>query len=543
MSRAIHFGAEGSRKLQSGIDQLANAVKVTLGPRGRNVVLYREYGSPHITKDGVTVAQAIELPDAIENMGAQLVRDVASKTAKEAGDGTTTATVLAQAIYTSGARNVAAGANPMAIKRGIDLAVVHVVAALKELARPVDGTAGIAHVGTISANDDQAIGQLIADAMAQVGTDGIILVEDSPTAETRMELVEGMQFDAGYLNSLFITDAQRAVAEYTDALVLVTDQKVSTLPQIMGIMEIVLSRQLPIILIAEEVTGEALAGLILNKARNGMQVLALRGPGYGLARREMLQDIAALTGATLISDQQGLQLDKCTLAQLGHVAKVTTDADTTTLVATTVAPQALPARIAQLKGMMDTTTNEFDKEVLRERIAQLGGGVAILHVGAASELERGEKKDRIDDALHATRAAVAEGVVPGGGVALLRAQRGLDKMEGALATLAGDEATGVQIVHQALEAPLRVIVANAGGMPDVVVNNVRNAAAGDSDYGYNARTDTYENLLAAGVLDPAKVTRLALENAASVAGLLLTTACVVAPLPRAQERGQASNEF
>lgn len=536
MSRTIHFGTNATARLQSGIDQLANAVKVTLGPRGRNVVLYREYGSPHITKDGVTVAQAIELPDALENMGAQLVRDVASKTAKEAGDGTTTATVLAQAIYTAGARNVAAGANPMAIKRGIDLAVTYVVAALRDLAQPVAGTEDIAHVGTISANDDRAIGQLIADAMAKVGTDGIILVEDSPTAETRMELVEGMQFDSGLLNSHFVNEAARAVAEYTDALVLVTDQKVSTLAQIQGIMEVVLNQRRPIVLIAEEVTGEALASLLLNKVKNGMQVLALRGPGYGPARRELLQDLAALTGATLISDQQGLQLDRCTLAQLGHVAKVTTDADTTTVVAVTPAPEALAGRIAQLKGLLEHITNEFDKEVLRERVAKLSGGVAILHVGAASELERGEKKDRIDDALHATRAAVAEGVVPGGGVALLRAKSLIelpDTLDDA------DIATGVNLLLRALEAPLRTIVENAGGRPDVVIDAVYK---GTGDYGYNARTDTYENLLEAGVLDPAKVTRLALENAASVAGLLLTTACVVGPLPRAQAQGGATGQ-
>jgi chaperonin GroEL len=519
-AKLVQFDIEGRNKLVAGVDKLANAVKVTLGPKGRNVVIDKKFGAPSITKDGVTVAKEIELKDPIENMGAQLVKEVASKTADQAGDGTTTATVLAQAIYRAGLKNVAAGANPMDLKRGIDKAVVAVVANLKAQSKKIENSAEIAQVGTISANNDQEIGKMIADAMDKVGKEGVITVEEARGTETEVKTVEGMQFDRGYLSPYFVTNAEKMEVELDSPFILIYDKKVSTMKELLPVLEQVVQTGKPLLIIAEDVDGEALATLVVNKLRGSLKIAAVKAPGFGDRRKAMLEDIAALTGGTVISEERGYKLDNATLDYLGQAEKIIVDKDNTTIVNGKGGKEEIQGRVGQIKAQIETTTSDYDKEKLQERLAKLSGGVAILYIGASTEVEMKEKKDRVDDALHATRAAVEEGVVPGGGVALVRA---LDSLE-AVDTSNSDERTGVNIIRTALEAPLRTIVANAGGEGSVVVQKVRE---GKGDFGYNAREDRYENLMAAGILDPTKVTRLALENAASIAGLLLTTECVI----------------
>ncbi|UYZ59960.1 chaperonin GroEL [Hymenobacter latericus] len=519
-AKLVQFDIEGRNKLVAGVDKLANAVKVTLGPKGRNVVIDKKFGAPSITKDGVTVAKEIELKDPIENMGAQLVKEVASKTADQAGDGTTTATVLAQAIYRAGLKNVAAGANPMDLKRGIDKAVQAVVANLKQQSKKIENSSEIAQVGTISANNDTEIGQMIANAMDKVGKEGVITVEEARGTETEVKTVEGMQFDRGYLSPYFVTNAEKMEAELDSPFILIYDKKVSTMKELLPVLEQVVQTGKPLLIIAEDVDGEALATLVVNKLRGSLKIAAVKAPGFGDRRKAMLEDIAALTGGTVISEERGYKLDNATLDYLGQAEKIIVDKDNTTIVNGRGRSEDIQARVGQIKAQIETTTSDYDKEKLQERLAKLSGGVAILYIGASTEVEMKEKKDRVDDALHATRAAVEEGVVPGGGVALVRA---LDSLE-AVDTINSDERTGVNIIRTALEAPLRTIVANAGGEGSVVVQKVRD---GQGDFGYNAREDRYENLMAAGILDPTKVTRLALENAASIAGLLLTTECVI----------------
>ncbi len=521
MAKSIHFNIEAREGLKRGVDALANAVKVTLGPKGRNVVIGKKYGSPVITKDGVTVAKEIELENEIENMGAQMVKEVASKTADLAGDGTTTATVLAQSIVTTGIKNVAAGANPMDLKRGIEKAVIATVESLKKLSREIgDDINKIEQVATISANNDSTIGKLIAEAMKKVGKDGVITVEEAKGTDTTVEVVEGMQFDRGYQSPYFVTNTEKMIADLESAYILIYDKKISNMKDLLPILEKVVQTGKPLVIISEEVEGEALATLVVNKIRGSLKIAAVKAPGFGDRRKEMLQDLAILTGGTVISEDQGRKLDDATIEDLGRAESITIDKDNTTIVGGAGDKASIQARIGQLKAQIENTTSDYDKEKLQERLAKLAGGVAVLYIGAASEVEMKEKKDRVDDALHATRAAVEEGIVPGGGIAYIRALEGLEKMKGDN----DDETTGIAIVRRALEEPLRQIVANAGGEGSIIVQKVKE---GKDDFGYNARTEQYENLIKSGVIDPTKVSRVALENAASVASMILTTECAL----------------
>jgi chaperonin GroEL len=524
MAKEITFNTAAREKLKAGVDALANAVKVTLGPKGRNVVIDKKFGAPHVTKDGVTVAKEIELKDPIENMGAQMLKEVASKTADLAGDGTTTATVLAQAIVTSGLKNVASGANPMDLKRGIDKAVSAVVAELANISKTVGSDNDkIKQVATISSNNDESIGSLIALAMEKVGTEGVITVEEAKGTETEVKTVEGMQFDRGYLSPYFMTNAENQEAELENAFILIYDKKISNMKELLPVLEKTAQTGRPLLIIAEDVDGEALATLVVNKIRGALKVAAVKAPGFGDRRKAMLQDIAILTGGNVISEETGFKLENATLEDLGRAEKITIDKDNTTVVNGAGSKEGIQARIGEIKSQIEKTTSDYDREKLQERLAKLAGGVAVLYVGAATEVEMKEKKDRVDDALHATRAAVEEGIVPGGGVAYIRAAAALDQVKG----LNEDEDTGVQIVRRAIEEPLRQIVANAGGEGAVIVQKIRE---GKDDFGYNARTEVFENMYAAGVIDPTKVSRVALENAASIAGMLLTTECVISDI-------------
>src|SRR6478609_120452 len=528
MAKQIFFDIEARNKMKKGVDTLANAVKVTLGPKGRNVVIEKKFGAPQVTKDGVTVAKEIELEDAIENMGAQMVKEVASKTADVAGDGTTTATVLAQAIITEGLKNVAAGANPMDLKRGIDKAVEKVIEALRAQSQTVgNDSKKIEAVATISANNDAAIGKLIAEAMAKVGKDGVITVEEAKGTDTTVEVVEGMQFDRGYISPYFVTNSEKMEAELENPYILIYDKKISSMKDILHILEKVAQGGRPLLIIAEDLEGEALATLVVNKLRGTLKVAAVKAPGFGDRRKEMLQDIAVLTKGVVISEEQGFKLENADLNYLGQAASITINKDNTTIVGGKGNKADIDARVNQIKAQIETTTSDYDKEKLQERLAKLSGGVAVLYVGAATEVEMKEKKDRVDDALHATRAAVEEGIVPGGGVAYIRAIAAIEDLKG----VNEDETTGIQIVKRAIEEPLRQIVVNSGIEGSIVVQKVKE---GTGDYGFNARTEVYENLLAAGVIDPTKVTRIALENASSIAGMLLTTECVIADKPKAE---------
>mgnify|MGYP001387360521 FL=1 len=525
MAKDIKFDIEARDALKRGVDALANAVKVTLGPKGRNVVIDKKFGSPTITKDGVTVAKEIELEDAVENMGAQMVKEVASKTADIAGDGTTTATVLAQEIVSTGLKNVAAGANPMDLKRGIDKAVKAVVNELQKQSIEVgDNLNKIEQVASISANNDNAIGALIAEAMAKVKKEGVITVEEAKGTDTTVEVVEGMQFDRGYLSPYFVTNAEKMEAELDNPYILIYDKKISNMKDVLPILEQTTQSGRPILIIAEDVDGEALATLVVNKIRGSLKIAAVKAPGFGDRRKAMLEDIAILTGGTVISEERGFKLENTTLEMLGQTDKIVIDKDNTTVVNGKGEKDAITLRVNQIKAQMETTTSDYDREKLQERLAKLAGGVAVLYVGAASEVEMKEKKDRVDDALHATRAAVEEGIVPGGGVALVRAAKALNSIKAENE----DEKTGVQIITKAIEAPIRQIVANAGGEGAVIVSKIQE---GKADFGYNAKTDTFEHMLEAGIIDPTKVTRVALENAASVAAMLLTTECVLADIP------------
>jgi len=521
MAKELFFNTDARDRLKKGVDALADAVKVTLGPKGRNVIIDKKFGAPSITKDGVTVAKEIELDQPIENMGAQLVKEVASKTADDAGDGTTTATVLAQAIFGVGIKNVAAGANPMDLKRGIDKAVIEIVSSLRASSKQISTSKEIAQVGTISANNDEEIGNMIADAMEKVGKDGVITVEEAKGTETEVRTVEGMQFDRGYLSPYFTTNTEKMEAELENPYILIYDKKISSMKELLPILEPVAQSGRPLLIIAEDVDGEALATLVVNKLRGALKVAAVKAPGFGDRRKAMLEDIATLTGGTVISEERGYKLENASLEYLGTAEKINIDKDNTTIVNGAGESATIQARISEIKSQIEKTTSDYDREKLQERLAKLSGGVAILYIGAATEVEMKEKKDRVDDALHATRAAVQEGVVVGGGVALLRAAKALESLRG----LNEDEDTGINIIRLAVEAPLRTIVANAGGEGSVVINRIRE---NDGDFGYNARTDKFEDLFAAGVIDPTKVTRLALENAASIASLLLTTECVIA---------------
>ncbi|MFN8334691.1 MAG: chaperonin GroEL [Cyclobacteriaceae bacterium] len=524
MAKEITFDTSARDRLKKGVDKLADAVKVTLGPKGRNVILDKKFGAPSITKDGVSVAKEIELKDAIENMGAQLVKEVASKTADAAGDGTTTATVLTQAIFAHGIKNVAAGANPMDLKRGIDKAVIAVVENLKSQSKTIKGTQEIEQVATISANSDTEIGQMIAKAMEKVGKDGVITVEEAKGTETEVKTVEGMQFDRGYLSPYFVTNTEKMEAELDNAYILIYDKKVSSMKELLPILEATAQTGKPLVIIAEEVEGEALATLVVNKIRGALRVAAVKAPGFGDRRKAMLEDIAILTGGKVISEETGMKLEDAKLEFLGRAEKINIDKDNTTIVNGAGKKADISGRVAQIRAQIETTTSDYDKEKLQERLAKLSGGVAILYIGAATEVEMKEKKDRVDDALHATRAAVQEGIIPGGGVAYIRAIEALKNV----ATDNDDQATGVNIVRLALEAPLRTIVENAGQEGSVIVNKVRD---GKKDFGYNASENKFENFFAAGIIDPTKVSRLALENAASIAGLLLTTEAVVSDIP------------
>ncbi|MCS7029177.1 MAG: chaperonin GroEL [Bacteroidia bacterium] len=534
MAKIINFDSEAREKLKRGVDTLANAVKVTLGPKGRNVVIDKKYGTPTVTKDGVTVAKEIELKDPIENMGAQLIKEAASKTADIAGDGTTTATVLAQAIITAGLKNLASGANPMGLKRGIDKAVAAVVEHLKKQSKTISNNIEIKQVGTISANNDTEIGEIIADAMSKVGKDGVITIEEAKGRETYVKTVEGMQFDRGYLSPYFVTDPEKMTVEYENAHVLIYDKKISSMKELLPILERQVQTGSPLLIIAEDVEGEALATLVLNRIRGALKVVAVKAPGFGDRRKAMLEDIAILTGGTVISEERGLKLENATLDMLGRVGKVIIDKDDTTLIEGKGKEADIKARIAQIKSQIESTTSEYDKEKLQERLAKLSGGVAVLYIGAPTEVEMKEKKDRVNDALHATRAAVQEGIVPGGGVALVRAIEALDNVK----YEDPDEKTGIDIIRRALEEPLRCIVKNAGGEGAVIVQKV---LEGSGDFGYNARTETFENLFSSGVIDPTKVTRVALENAASVASLLLTTECVITDEPKEEPSAASGN--
>ena len=520
-AKFLEFSTEARAKLKRGVDQLADAVKVTLGPKGRNVVIDKKFGSPTVTKDGVTVAKEIELDDEIENMGAQMVKEVATKTSDLAGDGTTTATVLAQAIYREGLKSVTAGANPMALKRGIENAVESVVAELKKISVPTSGRKDIKQVATISANGDAEIGDKIADAMDKVGKDGVITVEEAKSLETTLETVDGMQFDRGYLSPYFITDPEKMECTIEDAYILIYDKKVSTMKDLLPVLEKVAQSGRPLLIVAEDVEGEALATLVVNKLRGTLKVCAVKAPGFGDRRKEMLRDIAILTGGQVISEELGLKLENTTLNDLGRAKRVIVDKDNTTLVDGKGKDDQIEGRKAEIKAQIEKSTSDYDKEKLQERLAKLAGGVAVLNVGAATETEMKEKKARVEDALHATRAAVEEGIVPGGGVALLWCQKSLDKTKGH----DDDEKTGIEIVRRALEEPIRIIAQNAGAEGAIVVGKVKESK--DKNFGYNAQTDKFEDLVASGVIDPTKVTRTALQNAASIAGLLLTTECVV----------------
>ena len=522
MAKIIKFNIEARDELKKGVDALADAVKVTLGPKGRNVIIGRQFGAPHITKDGVTVAREVELEDPMQNMGAQLEKEVASKTGDDAGDGTTTATVLAQSIIGVGLKNVTAGANPMDLKRGIDKAVAAVVEQIKGMAEEVgDDFKKIEDVARVSANKDETIGRLIAEAMEKVKKEGVITVDEAKGTETNIEVVEGMQFDRGYISPYFVTDAEKMQCVMDNPFILLYDKKISNLKDILPVLEATAQSGRPLLIIAEDVDQDALAALVVNRLRGSLKICAVKAPGFGDRRKEMLEDIAILTGGTVISEEKGMQLVNATMQDLGHANNVIVSKDATTIVNRDSDKERVAARVAQIRNQIEQTTSDYDKEKLQERLAKLAGGVAVLHVGAPSEVEMKEKKDRVDDALSATRAAIAEGIVPGGGVAYIRCLDALKDLKGAN----DDEQTGIAIVERAIEEPLRQIAANAGAEGAVVVQRVRD---GKGDYGYNARTDEYENLLAAGVIDPAKVTRVALENAASIAGMFLTTECVIA---------------
>ncbi|MEO6287100.1 MAG: chaperonin GroEL [Dyadobacter sp.] len=530
MSKKIFFDTEARDKIKRGVDTLADAVKVTLGPRGRNVVIDKKFGSPSITKDGVTVAKEIDLKDPIENMGAQLVKEVASKTADSAGDGTTTATVLAQAIYSIGVKNVAAGANPMDLKRGIDKAVSVIVKDLEKQKKNISTSKEIAQVATISANHDEEIGQMIAEAMEKVGKEGVITVEEARGTETEVKTVEGMQFDRGYLSPYFVTNTEKMEADLERPYILISEKKVSSMKELLPVLEAVAQTGRPLLILAEDVDGEALATLVVNKIRGALKVAAVKAPGFGDRRKAMLEDIAIITGGTVISEERGFKLENATLEYLGTCEKAIIDKDNTTLVNGAGNSEDIQGRVNQIKAQIENTTSDYDREKLQERLAKLSGGVAILYIGAATEVEMKEKKDRVDDALHATRAAVEEGIVAGGGVAYIRATAALEGFTGNNE----DETTGINIIRVALEAPLRTIVSNSGQEPSVVVAKVKE---GTGAYGYNAKDNVYTDLLEAGIIDPKKVSRLALENAASIAGLLLTTECVIADEPEEAPAG------
>lgn len=525
MAKQVKYNVEAREALKKGVDTLANAVKVTLGPKGRNVIIEKKFGSPAITKDGVSVAKEIELKDALENMGAQMVKEVASKTADQAGDGTTTATVLAQAIVAPGIKSVAAGANPMDLKRGIDKAVAAVVANLKEQSQTVgQDNNKIKQVASISANNDEVIGSLIAQAMEKVGNDGVITVEEAKGTETEVKTVEGMQFDRGYLSPYFVTNSDKMEAELDNPYILIYDKKISNMKELLPVLEKQVQTGKPLLIIAEDLDGEALATLVVNKIRGSLKVAAVKAPGFGDRRKAMLEDIAILTGGTVISEERGFKLENATLEDLGQAEKIVVDKDNTTVINGAGDAEQIKARVAQIRSQIETTTSDYDREKLQERLAKLSGGVAVLYVGATTEVEMKEKKDRVDDALHATRAAVEEGIVAGGGVAFIRATEALKDLKGANE----DENIGIDIIKRAIEEPLRQICFNAGIEGAVIVQKVKE---GTADYGYNARTDVFENLIGAGVIDPTKVSRVALENAASVASMLLTTECVLADEP------------
>ena len=539
MAKEIKYNAEARELLKEGVDALADAVKVTLGPKGRNVIIDRKFGTPHITKDGVTVAKEVELEEPFANMGAQIVKEVASKTNDDAGDGTTTATVLAQSIIGVGIKNVTAGANPMDLKRGIDKAVAAVVENLRKQSQKVgDHIEKIEQVATISANNDNTIGSLIAEAMSKVNKEGVITVEEAKGTETTVEVVEGMQFDRGYISAYFVTDTEKMEAQLDKPLILITDKKISTMKEIMGVLEPVAQNGRALVIIAEDVDGEALSSLVVNKLRGTLKIAAVKAPGFGDRRKEMLEDIATLTGGTYITEDKGYRLEDVKLEMLGTADKVTINEENTTIVDGAGRKDAIKARVNQIRKQIETTTSDYDREKLQERLAKLAGGVAVLYVGAATEVEMKEKKDRVEDALAATRAAVEEGIIPGGGVAYIRAISALDKLKGEN----DDETTGIAIVKRAIEEPLRQIVANAGGEGSVVVNKVRE---GKGAFGYNARSDRYEDMLEAGILDPTKVARVALENAASIASMFLTTECVLAekkePVPPMPAGGAGMN--
>jgi chaperonin GroEL len=521
MAKDIKFDIDARDGLKRGVDALANAVKVTLGPKGRNVIISKSFGAPQVTKDGVSVAKEVELEDALENMGAQMVKEVASKTNDLAGDGTTTATVLAQAIVKEGLKNVAAGANPMDLKRGIDKAVISIITDLEKQAKKVGNSSEkIQQIASVSANNDNTIGELIASAFGKVGKEGVITVEEAKGMDTYVDVVEGMQFDRGYLSPYFVTDADKMIADLENPYILLFDKKISNLQEVLPILEPVAQSGRPLIIIAEDVDGQALATLVVNKLRGGLKIAAVKAPGFGDRRKAMLEDIAILTGGTVISEERGFSLENADLSMLGTAETVTIDKDNTTIVNGSGKADDIKTRVNQIKAQIETTTSDYDKEKLQERLAKLAGGVAVLYVGAASEIEMKEKKDRVDDALHATRAAVEEGIVAGGGVALVRAQKTLEKLTAANL----DEVTGIQIVSKAIEAPLRTIVENAGGEGSVVINKV---LEGKGDFGYDAKNDAYVDMLKTGIIDPKKVTRVALENAASVAGMILTTECAL----------------
>jgi chaperonin GroEL len=528
MAKEILFNVDARDRLKKGVDALANAVKITLGPKGRNVIIGRKFGAPMITKDGVSVAKEIDLKDPVENMGAQIVKEVASKTADIAGDGTTTATVLAQAIITGGLKNLAAGANPMDLKRGIDKAVEVVVQTLKKNSQEIGSNNDkIKQVATISANNDEFVGGLIAEAMAKVGNEGVITVEEAKGTTTEVKTVEGMQFDRGYLSPYFVTNAEKMIVEMDNPYILIYDKKISNIQELLPVLEPVAQSGRPLLIIAEDVDGNALATLVINRLKAGLKIAAVKAPGFGDRRKAMLEDIAILTGGTVISEETGLTLENANISMLGTCSKIDIDKDNTTIVNGNGSKENIKARIGQIKAQIESTTSDYDKEKLQERLAKLSGGVAVVYVGAATEVEMKEKKDRVDDALSATRAAVQEGIVAGGGVALIRTIPALDKLKGDNE----DETTGILIVKRAIEEPLRQIVLNAGGEGAVVVQKV---SEGKGNYGYNARTEVYEDLFEAGVIDPTKVTRIAIENAASIASMFLTTECVIAEIPEAE---------
>ena len=535
MAKQIVFNNDAREQLRKGVDELANAVKVTLGPKGRNVVIDKKFGAPQVTKDGVTVAKEIELEDGIQNMGAQMVKEVASKTNDQAGDGTTTATVLAQAIVNTGLKNVTAGANPMDLKRGIDKAVAEIVKSIKEQAQEVGGDIQkIRQVATISANNDSAIGDIIAEAMEKVTKDGVITIENAKGIDTTVKVVEGMQFARGYISPYFVTDTEKMECAYDNPYILIYDKKISTMKDLLPVLEKVVNTGRPLLIIAEDVESEALATLVVNRLRGSLKIAAVKAPGFGDRRKEMLEDIAILTGGTVISEEKGYKLEDADLSMLGQSEKISIDKDNTTIVSGKGDSEMIKARVGQIKAQIEKTTSDYDREKLQERLAKLAGGVAVIYVGAASEVEMKEKKDRFDDALHATRAAVEEGIIPGGGTALIRAAQKLE----AVKPENEDEKLGIEIIRRAVEEPLRMIVENAGLEGSVVVNEVKN---GKGDYGYNARAEKYENLFQSGVIDPAKVTRVALENAASIAGMLLTTECVLCDIKEPEPPMPAGN--